>query len=82
MDIENNDAVFTDTADIEIYQEPSFGAQVGKAFAVSAIASVGTVVGFLAAGYAIGKFEEIKKKRAAKRDAALTTTEDPTVTDA
>ncbi len=81
MDIDQTAA--NDAAETETYQEPSLGAEIGKAFAVSAIASVGTVVGFLATSYAIGKVQEIRsKRRAAKQPLALETPTTPTETDA
>lgn len=50
--------------------ETSFGKEIAKTLALSTATSAGVVAGFVVVGLAITKFEELKKKRAAKKAAA------------
>jgi len=48
---------------------PNFGVQVAKSFTISAAASAGTVVGFVAIGAVVGKISKIRSAKKAKKSA-------------
>lgn len=50
--------------------ELSFGKEIAKTLALSTATSAGVIAGFLVVGLALTKIQEIKKNRAAKKDAA------------
>lgn len=53
--------------------ELNFGKEIVKTFAISTAVSTGVVAGFVVVGLVMTKFEDIRKNRAAKKDAAKLT---------
>jgi len=50
--------------------ETSFGKEIAKTLALSTATSAGVFAGFVVISLAVTKFDELKKKRAAKKAAA------------
>lgn len=70
------DAIDTPTTDIVVIDEAvvvespqnnSFGKEIAKTLTVSAATTAGMIVGTIAIGYAVGKFQEFKANRASKK---------------
>lgn len=58
---------FDEAVVVEDPSNISFGKEIAKTFAVSAATSVAAVGGLIAVGYAVGKFQEFKTRRASKK---------------
>lgn len=51
----------------ETFEDINFGKEIAKAFVYSAASTAGVVVGMIAIGLAVQKYEKIKAKRDAKK---------------
>lgn len=76
--MDENTTDIEDTTE-ETVEEKSFGREIAEAFAIGIISGVGTLAGFAVFGWAAGKVEAFRDRRAAKKAESeeVTEPEDP-----
>lgn len=58
-----------DAPETSDFEELSLGQEIAKTLVISTATSAGVIAGFVVVGLAIGKFNDIRAKRAAKKAA-------------
>lgn len=67
IDTPTTDIVVIDATDVAETLNDSFGKEVAKTLAISAATTAGMIAGTIAIGFAVGKFQEARARRAAKK---------------
>lgn len=72
IDTPTTDIVITDEAVVvENSATASFGKEITKTLVVSTASSVGVLAGFVVVGYAVGKIQQFKAKRASAKETVI-----------